>query len=84
MQERKTAANPPGAYKKRPVTVTGEAEERRRVFLPIGGETDAARQKGAERGESVCVLRRVNKERQGRRLESVSVCWVRKSDAKKE
>ena len=32
-------------------------EGRRRAFAPIGGESDAARQKGAERGESLCVCR---------------------------
>ena len=48
-------------------------EGRRRVFLPIGGETDAARPKGAERGESVCVCEESGKKRQGRRLWSVPV-----------
>ena len=45
--EKSGSASARRGCKKPPVTVTREAEGRGRVFLPIGGETDAARQKRA-------------------------------------
>ena len=52
MTEESLAAHPPGADVKNSVTVTREAEGRGACLLPIGGETDAARQKRAEREKS--------------------------------
>ena len=54
MQEKKTAALPPGAgVKKRPVTVTREAEGRRRVRSRLAERGCDAREGGGSRCELV-------------------------------